>query len=80
MHVFGHMMVAPQLFVAGPHALPMHAVVLFGVQPHPFTPALPAPQTFVPVHVFGQVMVVPQLFVAGPQALPAHAAVLSGTH
>jgi hypothetical protein len=79
-HVSGQITVVPQLFVAGPHPLPAHAATSFGVQPHPFMPALPPPQVFTPVHLFMHVMVVPQLFVAGPHDFAAHAAVSSGTH
>jgi hypothetical protein len=74
------MMVVPQLFVAGPHALPIQAAVSFAVQPQPLAPALPPPHVLAPVQVFGHMMVAPQLFVAGPHALPTHAAALSGTH
>ena len=80
MQVLGQVTGVPQLFVAGPQALPEHAAVSFAAQPHPFAPALPPPQVFTPVQVLVQVMTVPQLFVAGPQALPTHAAALSGTH
>lgn len=71
----------PQLFVAGPQALPAQAAVLLGVQPQPLGPALPAPQVLTPVQVLGQWTAWPQLPVAGPHALPVHVTVIaSGTH
>jgi hypothetical protein len=54
-HVLGHCTVCPQLFVAGPHALPLHAVPL-SVHPQPLAPAPPPPQVFGGAQVFGQVM------------------------
>jgi hypothetical protein len=41
-HVLGHVMLCPQLFVAGPHALPLHAAVLSGVQHVPLDSQTPA--------------------------------------
>lgn len=46
-HVLVQVIAWPQLFVAGPHARPAHAVVLFGVQHVPFDMHTPA---------FGQVL------------------------
>jgi hypothetical protein len=63
----------PQLFVAvplqrSPQGLPV------GVQPQPFAPAPPPPQTFGAAQVFGHVTTCPQLFVFGPHATPAQVA------
>jgi hypothetical protein len=72
-HVFGHVTGCPQLFVVGPHCLPLHALVLSGVQ-----------HVLVVVHTpaFGQVAehmtIWPQLFITVVLHLPAQAVVLSG--
>jgi hypothetical protein len=67
------MTACPQLFVAGPHAFPMHAIVLSGAQHVLLARHTPA---------FGQVAehitVWPQLFVAIVLHLPAQAVALSG--
>jgi hypothetical protein len=72
-HVFGQVTGCPQLFVVGPHALPLHAAVLSGVQ-HVLS-AMHTP-------AFGQVAahmtVWPQLLVAVLLHLPAQAVALSG--
>jgi len=79
--VSGHVIICPQLLVAGPHALPAHAAGLSGVHmpgPQLFGPTPPPPHVLGETQVFGHVIDCAQLLVAGPHALPAHAAVSLG--
>jgi hypothetical protein len=56
LHVFVQLMDWPQLLVAGPHALPVQAAVLLGVQPQALGPTPPPPHVLAPVQVLVQVM------------------------
>jgi hypothetical protein len=72
MHVSGQVIVCPHLFVALPHAFPLHAAVLSGVQhvsSGMHTPALG--------HVAEQLTLCAQLFFTVVLQCPAHAVVLS---
>jgi hypothetical protein len=68
-----HMMLCPQLFVAGPHPTLMHAVVLSGGQQVWFARQTPALG-----HVAEHITVCPHLFVTVALHLPAQTVSLSG--
>jgi hypothetical protein len=72
-HVFGQLILCPQLFVAGPHASPLQALVLLGVQQLRLdwhTPAFG--------HAAEHATAWPQLLVTVVLHFPAHAVALSG--